>query len=115
MLLFFSESYSSQLSDMAGLGGGGGDGDGSQQQTQQPPPPMGPGGGGGGGNGGGSGQSYPGYQDPSDQDYHSLDAHSHPSPYMVESSPEFYAAPPPPPLHYVKSYPRGEFFFIHIP
>ncbi|XP_069681737.1 protein C-ets-1 isoform X3 [Periplaneta americana] len=56
------------------------------------------------------------HYEPPDHEYHSLDSGSHhPSPYL-ESSPEFYSAPPPSSLldskyqaHYVKNYPRGRY------
>jgi len=57
------------------------------------------------------GQHY----EPPDHEYHSLDSgNHHPNPY-IDSSPEFYSAPPPSSLldtkyqpHYAKNYPRGE-------
>ncbi|KDR17796.1 ETS-like protein pointed, isoform P1, partial [Zootermopsis nevadensis] len=57
------------------------------------------------------GQHY----DPPDHEYHSLDGgNHHPNPY-IDSSPEFYSAPPPSSLldtkyqaHFVKNYPRSD-------
>ncbi|XP_021923093.1 transforming protein p68/c-ets-1 isoform X1 [Zootermopsis nevadensis] len=58
------------------------------------------------------GQHY----DPPDHEYHSLDGgNHHPNPY-IDSSPEFYSAPPPSSLldtkyqaHFVKNYPRSRY------
>lgn len=57
----------------------------------------------------------PQHYEPPDHEYHSLDGGSHhPNPY-IDSSPEFYSAPPPTSLldtkyqpHYVRNCPRSE-------